>query len=585
MKKLKFVFSILKRRIANMILLSIMFSSLLLIFMVGLSIKDIFYDYLRSDYGNIPDMKVKLNDLNDSELVLIKKDIKQLSSSIDILYGYENIYNLTITDSEDSLLANDMPVLVKGINLKKKLYVEIDGKEHYLNMGEFTYVEGLYVEVELGELEVKDKDSIKFISKDRAVDFNFCTKIDIKDKVLSVHSTYCQDEVDSLFLKMMDKKSTYIDIKVDDKNEKLKIKEIDKEYRTMVLGYPNDKQPSEIELKLENLNINKKYIEQFEVYDKQLFITFKRDENIELNYKRYISYILQNYINYNRFVLKVKNYSFEEDEEEDEDTQKVSEELVWLNELTDFLDMITFKNGNSAVASEFMASDLNNFGILDNFSIKTDSGEFLANIRSTFYYNPENHYDNNILIFNNEVMHNEFNIGDKNNYIDIYVSSSNVSKLQDIQSIVLKYDKGATFLYQEDIIPSIKPKKRMFNIVVYTFTIFIFSILFIAMYVVLIQFYSNFESELALLKLFGSNQPYQTYINSISFSISSLLIYFVLKKEELRINEIMQKYFFTSYDFDIYNYIISLVVLAFYIVLIYLVEFINIKKLNIIKGQ
>ena len=125
----------------------------------------------------------------------------------------------------------------------------------------------------------------------------------------------------------------------------------------------------------------------------------------------------------------------------------------------------------------------------------------------------------------------------------------------------------------------------MFNIVVMIFTIFIFGILLISMYVVLIQFYSNFESELALLKLFGSNQPYQTYINSISFLISSYLIYFLLKKEEFLINEVMQKYFFTSYNFDMLNYLISILILASFIVLIYLIEILSLKKLNIIKGQ
>ena len=64
MKKLSFIFNILKQRVSNIILLSVMFSALLLIFMVGFSLKDVFYEYLRSGYGNVADMQVKINNLS-----------------------------------------------------------------------------------------------------------------------------------------------------------------------------------------------------------------------------------------------------------------------------------------------------------------------------------------------------------------------------------------------------------------------------------------------------------------------------------------------------------------------------------------
>lgn len=584
MKKFHFVFNILKRRVANIVLLSIMFSSLLLIFMVGLSIKDIFYDYLRSDYGNIPDMKVKLHNVSSNDVNRIKSKINALDNSIDILYGYENIYDLTITDSEELLLASKMPVLVKGITLERKVDVILDGVSHKLPIVNFEYEEGLNIELNVSGIDVKDKDSLAFTLKDKTLNFDFCRNIALENEILSLQSTPCKDDVDNLLEKIEAKNISYINLKIDDEIQKLHILELDPIDRTLTLEYTKETEPKHLAIMLENLTIDENLIEQFEVYDGNLFVNFQRDENTELSYKRLITKMLQNQINYNRFVLKVKNYSFAQEDDEEED-KKSQEELTRLNELTDFIDMMLFTNGNSAISSDYMANDLNNFGVLDNFTIKVADNEFMANIRSTFYYKPEKIYKDNILIFNNKVLQNELNVGDLNNYIDVYLSQSNFDKIDAIKHIVLSVDKDAKFIAQDEIIPSIAPKKKMFNGVVITFSIFIFGILFVAMYVVLRQFYSNFESELALLKLFGSNQPYQTYINIISLVFSLFITFYVLKNQQEFINMIMQKYFFMTYNFDLNNYFISVSVLGVYVVVIYLLEFISIKKLNIIKGQ
>ena len=562
-----------------------MFSALLLIFMVGFSLKDIFYEYLRSGYGNVADMQVKINNLNTEQLLEIRSKAKDLDEYVDILFGYEDTYPITVTDSEDSVLSKEMPVLIKGLNLENKLKVKLDSKERSLYIYSFEYDDRLHIELELNGLEVKDKDSIKFMARGKALDFNFCTVTTIEDDKLILESKYCEDDVDQLFDKIEEKQSKFLNLVIEEKASKLEIVEIDALYRTLVLKYDKEISAKNISVKLENIEIQNSSIETTEFYDGELIVTFKRDENVELEYKRYIAKILQNYINYNRFVLHVKHYAFSDEQDSEAEPDASASELVWLNELTDFLDMITYSNGNSAVSSSYLAYDLNNLGILDNFTMSSSDVEFSASIRSTFYYNPEKLYDKNILFFNKMVLDEQFGIGDKNNFIDVYVEADNISKLDALKKIILDYDKNAKFIMQEEIIPSIAPKKRVFSILVISFSVLIFGILFIAMYVVLRQFYSNFESELALLKLFGLNQPFQTYINIISFLISSELIYFILKYEESMLNEIMMKYFFTKYDFEMQNYAISLVILFIYIIIIYLLEVISIKKLNLIKGQ
>ena len=563
-----------------------MFSALLLIFMVGFSLKDIFYEYLRSGYGNVADMQVKINNLSTKQLLEIRSKAKEVDEYIDILFGYEDTYTITVTDSEDSVLAKEMPVLIKGLNLQNKLQVELDSKRQLLNIESFEYDDNLRIAMKLDGLKVKDKDSIKFIVRGKAVDLNFCTLTTILNDTLILESRFCEDKIDRFFSKIEEKGTKFLNILLDSKSSKLEIVETDSQYRTIILKYEEEMRAKELSIKLENIKILNSSISTIEAYDGELIISFKREENLELEYKRYIAKILQNYINYNRFVLHVKHYAFgDEDEVLDSSTQAQDREMVWLNELTDFLDMVTFVNGNSAVSSSYLAYDLNNLGILDNFIMSSSEIEFSASIRSTFNYNPEKLYDKNILLFNKKVLEEQFEVGDENNFIDIYVESQNIEKLEILKEIILEYDPKAKFINQEEIIPSIAPKKRVFNILVVSFSVLIFGILFIAMYVVLRQFYSNFESELALLKLFGINQPFQSYINSTSFFISSALIYFVLKYEESTINSIMMKYFFTKYDFDMSNYLISLGILSIYIFVIYILEISSIKKLNLIKGQ
>ena len=586
MKKLSFIFNILKQRVSNIILLSVMFSALLLIFMVGFSLKDVFYEYLRSGYGNVADMQVKINNLSTKQLIEIKSKSKEIDKYIDILFGYEDTYPITVTDSEDSVLAKEMPVLIKGLYLENKLEVELDSKIQQLDIESFEYDDNLRIAMSLNGLEVKDKDSIKFVSKGAAIDLDFCSLTSIENDTLVLESKYCEDDIDRFFSKIQEKDTKFINVTLDSQSTKLEIIETDVLYRTLILKYEKEMIAKEVSIKLENIEVPNSSIASIESYDGELIISFKREENLQLEYKRYIAEILKNYVNYNRFVLHVKHYAFSnEDEVKDEVAEAENREMVWLNELTDFLDMITFSNGNSAVSSSYLAYDLNNLGILDNFTIGSGSVEFISSIRSTFNYNPEKLYDKNILLFNRKVLEEQFDLGDKNNFIDIYVEADNVSKLENLKKLILEYDPQAKFIMQEEIIPSIGPKKKVFNILVISFSILIFGILFIAMYVVLRQFYSNFESELALLKLFGINQPFQTYINFTSFIISSALIYFVLNYEESIINSIMMKFFFTKYDFDMFNYLISLGILSIYILVIYILEIASIKKLNLIKGQ
>ena len=582
MIKFLFILNILKRRVSNIVLLSIMFSSLLLIFMVGFSLKDIFYDYMRSGYGNIPDLKIKVDNINTTQKVDLEKKLHTLNKSMDMLFGYESIYPVTMVDNEDSVLTKDMPILIKGISFDPSFGILLNNKEYHLTIENLEYDDNLHIELSLKGQKLSSVQTLQFISKGTPLTLDFCTQHIIEDNLLIIDSIACKDDIDSFLqeLEKNDKKS--VSLELNSQKQTLLLVEVDTLDRTLILGTHEKIDTENIHIVYQNQEFTNDNFDSVELYDNELILSFKQSSNSELLYKRFLVKMLRSHINYKRFILDVKYYTFG-DEDASESLSDL--ELTKLNKLTDFLDMIVHPENRTAIASSYLAGDLNNLGILNDFTINVNDISFQSSIRSTFSYNPEKLYSKNILIFNKKVLEEQFNIGDKTNFIDIYFDENSMPNINAIKKIFSDDNLNATFILQNDIIPSIEPKKDAFSIVLIGFSLFIFSILFVAMYIVLRQFYSNFEDELALLKLFGSTKMYQTYINTISLLISSFLIYFLLKIQEDAINTIMENYFFTHYSFDFNNYIISLIILAIYIVIINILEFRQMKKLNLIKGQ
>ena len=281
-------------------------------------------------------------------------------------------------------------------------------------------------------------------------------------------------------------------------------------------------------------------------------------------------------------ILKLDLYAFEDDDEED----KQDNELVYLNELTDYIDIIFKKsNNNILIASEFLANDLSNFGLLEDFLIRYNGSEFKGNIRSTLFYNPEKIYNKNLLIVNNKLLQKEFKIAKEYNYMDIYLKQYSNNNILKLKQQILSLNKEVTFIMQEDIIPSITPKKSLFMGTYYGIFIFIFIILLVALYIVLIQFYSNYADELALFKLFGSAYPYQTLINFLAFILASIMNFYLMIQQEAVINSIMLKFFFIDYIIEIKDFWNAIGIIFIFIVIIYGLEKREMNKLNIIKGQ
>lgn len=585
MTKLSVIVFILKQRVPNILLLSVMFSSLIVIFMVGIGTKNVFYDYLRSDYGNIPDIKVKLTNIDDKDMTKLVEQLKSKYSNdnIDILSGYEYIQNVSIIDSEDLLLTNGLELFVKSLNFSKEADLLIDNQKHRLAIQNIIYQDEQSISIKLNGLKIKDINSVKLLSKNTPIEYGFCKNITIVDDILKIEAINCKDKIDILQEKIEKDKAQDIKVEVDGKVFSTKIIYNDIYYKSIVLAAKDITSIKNISIKYQNLECDNRYVDSTEISNGEIIINFKEDKTKIKNFKRFLSHILKDFINYNRMVLKLKLHSFADDDADD----KQDPELVYLNELTDLIDLIfSQENGNLAVSSSFLAQDLNNFGLLENFTIINENYEYPINIRSTVEYNPEKFYDKNIIMINKEYMQEVLNIENKNNFIDIYSSVfSSSSKLKELSNIVSKYDKNFTILTQEDIIPSIKPKKFLFDTTVLVLAIFILMILFVAMYIVLRQFYSNFNSELSLLKLYGSKIPYQAYINFTSFLISAVLNYIFMIKEQEIINQIMLKYFFVEFSISLSDFVISLSILFVYVVLLYILEYKEIKKLNLIKGQ
>jgi len=583
MTKLSVIFFIMKQRIPNIFLVSIVFSSLIVIFMVGLGVKNIFYDYLQSDYGNIPDVKVQLNNLSNKKIDKLNNEIKTTfaNKQLDTLVGYEFIDKVSIVDSEDLLLTDGLPLFVKAIKFSNKLNLLIDGKTVSLDVVKISYVDDFFVELDLKNLKIQNINSVQFLSLGKPIKYDFCKKIYIENNHLIVKAIPCRTKADELLdiLKKDDAKT--LKVETDGDVFPTKIIFVDDYYKSLVVKPHSSKPIEKMSLAYKNIEISNDMIENFDLEDGELIINFYQDTKLEKNYKLFLSKILRDFINYKRMVLKLHLHSFANDTADDKEDPL----MVYLNELTDLIDMIFAKDmGNLAVSSTFLAQDLNNFGILDNFTIKTDNYQYTINIRSTIEYNPERLYDKNILIINHNILKDSIGKENINNFVDIY-GDFDEDDIATLGSIVKKYDPTYKILKQSDIIPSIKPKKFLFDTTVIVIAVFILGILFIAMYIVLLQFYANFNSELSLLKLYGSKITYQAVINFISFLISAGINYLFLVHEEGVINHIMQKYFFTEYHISMTDYFISLGILFVYIVINYFMEYSQIKKLNLIQGQ
>ena len=584
MTKFRVIYFILKQRIPNILLLSVMFSSLIVIFMVGFGVKDIFYNYLRSDYGNIPDLKIKLPELSNDTIQQIKQDLKkQFNTNIDILSGYEMIQKVSIVDSEDLLLTDGLPLFTKALRFDPRLTLKIDNKIVKLYVQKISYDEEPKIILKLDGLKIKDLSKIQFIAKDQIIPYNFCKDIQVVDDRLIIQAKPCKTKADK-FLELLEKtKPKKIKVETDIMVRQLEIIDIDSYYKSLILSAKNIKQIKGLSIGYKEFEFPFEQIQSFELVDGELIINFFQDNTMIKNYKIFLSKLLEDFINYKRMVLKLDLHSFASDDKDD----KQDEQMVYLDELTDLIDLIFATDmGNLAISSTFLAQDLNNFGILDNFNIKTSNNKtYTLNIRSTIKYNPEQKYDKNIIIINAHQLQDKLDIKNKNNFIDIYMADFDDSDFEQIKTIIQQYTKEAIYIKQSDIIPSIKPKKLLFDSVVVSIGLFIAVILFVAMYIVLRQFYSNFSDELSLLKLYGSKIHYQSFINFISFIISAVLNYIFMLKEESIINAIVQKYFFATYHISIVDFWLSLAILGVYIVLIYILETYEIKKLNLIKGQ
>lgn len=585
MTKMNVIQFILKKRIPNILLLSVMFTSLIVIFMVGIGIKNVFYDYLRSSYGNIPDVKLQFSNLDTQKGYSLIEEIRQKYSANfpQALLGYEKLHTVSIIDSEDLLLTSGLELLIKGVDFKKEVQLEIDGKKIILPVVSIDYQEEMRIELALNGLKIANLETVAFLAQGKPIEYDFCKKIIQDGDGLIIRAIDCETKTDKLQDLLEKEKPQMIKVEVDGKVFDTKIIFNDISYKSLVLDPKGITEAKNISLHYKDFEVDNSMVADVLITNGELVVNFKEDRTKNKKFKLFLSKILKDFIDYNRMVLKLQLHSFGDDE----DAQKQDKELVYLDELTDLIDLIFASDkGNLAISSSFLAQDLNNFGVLDNFTLQAKESGFGFSIRSTIEYNPEKLYDKNILIVNKKLLDEKFGIENKNNFIDLYLSKPfTTAEIIELQSLAKKYDTNVKLVMQEEIISSIGPKKFIFDMVVLLIALFILTILFIAMYIVLRQFYSNFNSELSLLKLYGSKITYQAIINSCSFLISAGLNYLFLVKEEEIINQIMLKYFFKEYSISMVDYGISIGILFIYIVIIYFLEYKEIKKLNLIKGQ
>lgn len=573
MTKLKYIFYIFKKQTSTILLLFLLFSSLLFILTFGLSLKSTFLNYIQTSYGNIPDLVVKFrNDIDLKKALALQKKIKKIDEKIFTNIGTSKKFKVTIKDYDDFVLFKDFNLSISGLYLPKKLDVSIDGKRYDLNLLDLNYDDGLSIKLDIKDIDIKNINTLTFLSKNKPIEYDFCKKITLLDSTVTLSALPCKSDVDRFLENLHNKKR--ISLTINNTPYEAKIKKVDKAGYIVVVDIDSKIEPNT--LSFNDKSIKKNDIEDFEKVDNDLYIYLKENTVDELQIKRFLAKIAKNFFNYDRVTLKVKNYSFEDEKISDRE-----KELNYLNKITNIFDMI--QNPHIAISSTYLAADLNNFDILDNFHLVYDMQDIPFHIRSQIYFNPEKIYDKNILFFNMELLDKYFGNNHKINYINIYRDDFDEDLFSQIKTILQPYD--ATFITQKMIAPSLDVKKLTFNSSILGFEAFVLIVFLISLYVILRQFYSNYYDELSLFKLYGSKLLYQTYINVFTFALACIAVLFFLKYKIESVNAILLKYFFRYYEFDIRYFLFSVAILFGIIALIAIVEKNLQKRLNLISSE
>jgi len=171
MIKLGFIYKILKRRYINIVLLSIMFSSLIVVFMFGFGVKGLFYDYMRSDYGNIPDVKINMVSIEKKTTQEIVKKIKHIDKNAHTLTGFEDVFDVSFYDSEDNQLTSNMPLSIVGIDFDVEVPFLIDSQKQMLKINSIDYEEGLEIRAKLDGLSIKNLSTVMIMDDEAPVSY------------------------------------------------------------------------------------------------------------------------------------------------------------------------------------------------------------------------------------------------------------------------------------------------------------------------------------------------------------------------------------------------------------------------------
>jgi len=223
---------------------------------------------------------------------------------------------------------------------------------------------------------------------------------------------------------------------------------------------------------------------------------------------------------------------------------------------------------SSLITSDLMRSISKYFNIKSTI-MKYSNEQIYLQVLDTFNFKPEKKINKSIILMNYSNFINHLKLIPKKFFIYIYCDESvNKNLLKKINDT----DSKVNCILKSEIIPDLLIEQSIVNNSIKLLYLLFTSIVFFIIFIKLVKFYSIYEDDLILLKIYGFNLPI-FFIMTMIVSIPGILIsYTLLYYFNIFNNLLLTKYYYPPLDFNWSALVYSLITCFLILIIIYFIE-------------
>jgi len=206
----------------------------------------------------------------------------------------------------------------------------------------------------------------------------------------------------------------------------------------------------------------------------------------------------------------------------------------------------------STIVSSNLLHSINKYDYITMANLSSKRYNIPIIAHDAFYFLPEQKLNNNLLLSNIKQFHEFIQDSDSQSFIYIYCESSYID---DIIKDIKKENIQATFLSRKQIVPSYFTEKGIVIICISTLYFLLILLCFCISFIKLIKFYSVFQDDLTLLKLYGYNFSIFSVSVIIIVLSSNIVSAFILNLFFNWNNQLLNTFYYPSIIFNWTNYL------------------------------